>query len=479
MVPHSKYLPYLLFLGIVCQSSNALAGQKLPGRNPNFKHPMTAAGLDRMTLALVDRLPTDAEKDFVRARASRGAFELANHLVGSKEFFDRQSLFWQSQLKQTPAWLWENSEENIKLTRDYNVAQSQQRVIWFMRTQGGSSITTCNGVWTVFQNDQKPLACECDDTVDVLPAWDTSSSMRVCMQVKADEYCGQSLQKCVPADARLDPKNRDLAVDHDSAGGRAISRLFNDISLTQGRALALAVVTRQKWSLVATKPARTVQSRSSIDLIQKWASLSDDKFINNLHSALKIDEFAEPLKGLLSGSHNLTDRRIGSRPRTDPLAEELVLSAELDPRTMLKPLRASRLNERTWQWNTSLLLTCQIPHLAQQVFPLPLPHPENAKEGSYFCSSCHLELDKQPKSSPRKEDANNAIHLQTYTVTNQSAVKNCAVEHALHFLLGYKPPGSKMESLKKLGANSYQQNSESIAAVIRDLALELVRSSEK
>lgn len=478
-MPQSKYVPYLLFLGIVCQFSMGLAGQKSPSRNPDAKQPITAAGLDRMTLALVDRLPTDTEKEFVRARASRGAFELANQLVGSKEFFDRQSLFWQSQLKQTPAWLWENPEDDRKLMRAQAVAQSQQRVIWFMRTSGSSSKTTCNGVWTVFQNDQKPLACACDDAVDVLPAWDTSASMRVCPQVKAEEYCGQSLQKCVPADARLDPKNRDLGVDHDSAGGRAISRLLNDISLTQGRALALAVVTRQKWSLITTKPARTVQSRSSIDLIRKWSSLSEDKFINSLHYALRIDEFAEPLKGLLSGTHNLTGRRIGPRPMADSLAEELVLSTELDPMTMLKPLRASRLNERTWQWNTSLLLTCQIPHLAPQVFSLPLPHPEHAKQGSYFCSSCHLELDKHLKSVQKKDAANSIIQPRNPQMADQSAVRNCAVDHALHFLLGYRPPGSKLASLKKLGANSYQQNSESIAAVIRDLALELFRRSEQ
>jgi hypothetical protein len=287
------------------------------------------------------------------------------------------------------------------------------------------------------------------------------------------------LQKCVPADARLDPKNRGLAIDHDSAGGRAITRLLNDISLTQGRALALAVVTRKKWSLITTTPARTVQSRSSIDLIRNWSSLSEDNFINSLQRALRIDEFTEPLKGLLSGNHNRTGRRMGPRPLADSIAEELVLSTELDPRTMLKPLRASRLNEKIWQWNTSLLLTCQIPHLAPQVFSLPLPHPEHAKEGSYFCSSCHLELDKHLKSVQKKDTANNAIQLPTSPVADQSAVRNCAVDHALHFLLGYRPPGSKLASLKKLGASSYQQNSESMAAVIRDLALELVRRSEE
>jgi hypothetical protein len=479
LMPQSKYLPYLIFLGIVCQFSRGLAGQKFPLRNPHVQQPITAAGLDRMTLALVERLPTDAEKEFVRSHASRGAFELANQLVGSKEFFDRQSLFWQSQLKQTPAWLWENPEEDRKFLSAPSVAESQRRIIWFMRTQGNSSSTTCNGVWTVFENDQKPLACECDDTVDALPAWDSSASMRVCPLVKTEEYCGQSLQKCVPADARLDPKNRDLGVDRDSAGGRAISRLLNDISLTQGRALALAVVTRQKWSLITTTPARTVQSRSSIDLIRKWSSLSEDKFINGLHSALRIDEFTEPLKGLLSGNHNLTRRRKGPRPMADALAEELVLSKELDPMTMLKPLRASRLNEKIWQWNTSLLLACQIPHLAPQVFSLPLPHPEHAKEGSYFCSSCHLELDKHLKSVQKKDAANNIIQPRNSPIADQSAVRNCAVDHALHFLLGYRPPGSKLASLKKLGASSYQQNSESIAAVIRDLALELVRRSEQ
>lgn len=93
LMPQSKYLPYLLFLGIVCQFSRGLAGQKFPIRNTHVQQPITAAGLDRMTLALVERLPTDAEKEFVRSHASRGAFELANQLVGSKEFFDRQSLF--------------------------------------------------------------------------------------------------------------------------------------------------------------------------------------------------------------------------------------------------------------------------------------------------------------------------------------------------------------------------------------------------
>ncbi|NBW82899.1 hypothetical protein EBR21_14205, partial [bacterium] len=75
-------------MGVFFKLTSAFAVQNLPIRKAPNHRPITGRGLDRLTLSLVERLPTEFEREFVRLRGHHGAFDLANHLVHSKEFFE-------------------------------------------------------------------------------------------------------------------------------------------------------------------------------------------------------------------------------------------------------------------------------------------------------------------------------------------------------------------------------------------------------
>lgn len=455
------------------EPTNIFAGQNLPTKNSTASG---AALLDRMTLALVDRLPNESEREFARSHGTRGAFELANQLISSREFFDRQSLYWQSQLSQTPAWLWENKGGQNELFPSADTgALSNKKIIWYTQPPGNPSLQSCTGVWTLLDENQEPQSCSCDEQVDALPVWDSSASMRVCPTVKADENCGSGLQKCVPADARINPKNPYLAVDTQSAGGRAITRMLTDVRLAQGRALATAVVTGKKWSEFSTAMAYSVQSRSSIELLTQWAKLEEFTRLREIHKALNLGAQARPLKDILSQNQQMGPRRLGTRPIGESPAEELLMIPDVLPRTILKPLRATQLNDRVWQWNNNLLLNCQVPHLAQQHFTLPLPHPSIAREGSYFCSSCHISLDRILQGGKDKISSPSLAQIPLTSDTTPQSLRQCAIDHALQYLFGERLTGAQAATYRRIGVSSYQLNSESISAVIRDLSLELAR----
>jgi len=460
------------------KSSFSNAGQNLPGAQPASPSSLqSSAVLERLTLSLIDRLPTDQERSLARSHGFKSLFEFANQLIQGKEFFDRQSMYWQAQLRQTPAWLWENAPDVPWTKIKLGSASEQNKFIWFTQSTDKGGETTCSGVWTTLQSG-KPVGCSCDDSVDVLPDWDSSASMRVCPHAKQDDACGSSLQKCLPIDARLQPSNRFLAVDKESAGGRAISRLLTDLALVQGRSIALGIVSQHRWTQLINNP-KTALSRSSLLLLKRWSELFPDS--ENpafaINDVLKIETFSQPLKSIL-GSSNTTTRRYGPRLLAEAPAEELVLSNSLDSRVVLQPLRSTQLGQHVWSWNSALLLTCQIPLFAPQTFNLPLPKPEHAREGAYFCSSCHLGLDKT--SSQQKQVRKSFLdEFKSLSANRDSSVKQCAVEHALQFLLGYRPSGNEFSGLRKKGLTAYANNYENIALVIRDLALELAREGDK
>ncbi len=448
--------------------------QHKSGTKTNLHSP---AILDRLTLALVDRLPTDSEREFARVRGSHGLFDLANYLVQSREFFDRQSLYWNTQLRQTPAWLWESQNE---LNWDRFFASesdsSSGKIYFFPAAERGRGETVCNGVWSVFL-DKKPMLCGCDDTVDVLPYWDSSSSMRVCPIARQDTQCGPALEKCLPVDARLETSVVNLEVDKESAGGRAITRMISDLSLAHGRAIALGVVTHQKWSRLQNAN-RTVVSKSSLDLVKGWVKKTPDSPILALASALKIDDIRQSTKTFLLPSIN-PQRSRGTRLVGESNAEELFLSPQLEERVLLHPLRGTRLSTSIWEWSSNLLFTCQIPHLAPQVFTLPVPHPEAAKEGSYFCSGCHLSMEKFASEQAKNKEQNSESRVLR-TGQRDSQLRECAVDHALQFLLGFRPTGNELKGLRKKGSISYSQNQESMSSLIRDLSIQIaIEGGEK
>jgi len=470
----AKLMNFLVLILVLLEPAKIFAGQNFSNRSSSSPWSPGNSGLDRLTLSLVDRLPTDTEREFVRAHGARGSFELANQLVGSREFFDRLSLYWQSQLTQTPAWLWENkSGSRAAFESALQGIQSSNKIVWYVQPPGHPSQHSCTGLWTLLDEKQAPLICGCDELVDALPAWDSSSSMRVCPIVKSEENCGASLQNCVPADARIQPKNPYLATDSNSAGGRAITRLLSDLSLSQGRSLAAAVLARRKWGEMALVEAHGVQSRSSIELLRKWSQISASETLKGIHWALNLDQPSRPLKELLVHAPTPQTRRYNRLIGESP-AEELLLTTGLDARNHFRPLRSTALGEKVWQWNTQLLLTCQIPHLAPQQFTLPLPHPNIAKEGSYFCSSCHISLDKIQQVQRIKKNTTGTVHALV-PAPDQNTLRLCAVDHALQFLLGWRPTGSSVAAFRRIGINSYQQSGESLAAVIRDLSLEIAR----
>lgn len=472
MKTKSNILRQLILVGILCELPQAFAVQNLPTRTPALTSSLSQSALDKLTLSLVDRLPTDIEREFARQRGQHGAFDLANHLIRTKEFFDRQSLYWQSNLNQSPAWIWENHADAQGSKYFQQSTTSPLRSLYFFPPNDrGRSETLCSGVWTVVQ-DNKPALCGCDDTVDVLPHWDSSSSMRVCPVAKQEDVCGSVLQKCVPVDARVHAHIRNLEIDKESAGGRAISRILNDIALAQGRSVALSIVSQQKWSQLFEN-SRTALSRSSVELINKWATANPDSPTANLAAILRTREINESVKSFLLPPLAPTRTR-GARMLSDSPAEELVVTPSLDARIMLQPLRQTQLGQNVWAWNAKLILTCQIPHFAPQAFQLPLPSPETARDGSYFCSSCHLSLDKF-NAEIKSRKLSLASSKLVLSPGIGSAEKSCAVEHALQFLLGYKPTGEQLIKLRRQGSVFFQQNNENLAATIRDLALQIAR----
>ncbi|MFZ9519521.1 MAG: hypothetical protein ACO3A4_03495 [Silvanigrellaceae bacterium] len=452
----------------------AFAVQNLPVRKSQASRQVTGAALDRLTLSLVDRLPTEFEREFARTRGNHGAFELANHLVKSREFFDRLSLYWSTQLNQTPAWLWEK-QDNSTWGKYFQVpAPGNLKPLYFVSPKSGQPTETlCSGVWTIVDND-KPMQCGCDDTVDVLPHWDTSASMRVCPSVRSEDQCGSNLEKCLPFDARLQARTNGLLIDNESAGGRALSRLLTDLSMTHGRGIALAVVTDEKWSQIPAL-TKTAISRSSIELLQKWSVGNPEGPASQLYSLLKIHEAKQPAKSVLLPNLTPARGRIGARTLSETPAEELIILQNLEKDTLTKPLRSTKLGSNVWAWNSALLMNCKIPHLAPQTFTLPLPHPQKARDGSYFCSSCHLSLDKVTELMREKKSKQPNDLLYAAAYSSEVSNRNCAVDHAMQFLFGYRPTGEEMAALRKSGQISYQQNRESLAAVIRDVAIEAAR----
>lgn len=464
----------LTLVGVFFKLSSAFAVQNLPHRKGQSNRPVSGAALDRLTLSLVERLPTEFEREFVRLRGNHGAFDLANHLVRSKEFFERMSLYWSSQLNQTPAWLWEK-HNNSTWGRYFKLSPSTTiQPLYFVAPQEGRpSETVCSGVWTVMENE-RPRRCGCDDTVDVLPHWDSSASMRVCPDVRQESICGSNLEKCLPFDARLQSTMQGLLIDNESAGGRAITRLLADLSLTHGRGIALAIATDEKWSQL-TALRRTAISRSSIDLLQKWSDANPDGPATWLSSTLKIKDAKQTAKSLLLPSLTPTRGRVGPRSLSETPAEELVILQNLDNDTLTKPLRGTKLATNIWSWNSALLMTCKIPHLAPQPFTLPLPHPQQARDGSYFCSSCHLSLDRITDTLRDKKITSTSEANTIANALSDSTNRNCAVDHAMQFLFGYRPTGDELIQLRRRGTASFQQNGESLASVIRDIALEAAR----
>jgi hypothetical protein len=466
----------LLILGIVLGFPNAFSVQNFP-QKANSKSTETV--IDRLTLALIDRLPTDSEREFSRLHGSKGPAELANHLIRSREFFDRQSQYWNLQLRQSPAWLWENPTAQ-QWDRFFNAESTMftGKIFYFPPHGEQKGETVCSGVWSIYQNDQ-PAVCSCDDTVNTIPFWDTSSSMRVCPVAVKPENCGPALANCIPVDARIQRQAPTLEVDNDSAGGRAVTRLISDLTLAQGRSVALAVISNQKWSNIIETP-RTVISKSSIDLLKVWLKTNPTDQIARIAAHIRLNDTRQSAKSVLLPAITNQRQRRTNQSALESQAEELYVSPPLTEGFVKQPFKPSRLQEGIWDWNIHLLMTCQIPHLAPQVFNLPLPHPDSAKEGSYFCSGCHLTLNNFNTGLKKitQSDANSVSPTRHPNPANEQ-VRECAVDHALQFLTGYKPNGNELTALRKKGISSYTLNQESLASVIRDIALQMAHSGDK
>ncbi|NBX19044.1 MAG: hypothetical protein EBR09_16990, partial [Proteobacteria bacterium] len=70
-----------MLLGIFILFPNAFGVQNLPLKNQSAASKSTDAVVDRLTLALIDRLPSDSEREFSRTRGHKGPFELADHII--------------------------------------------------------------------------------------------------------------------------------------------------------------------------------------------------------------------------------------------------------------------------------------------------------------------------------------------------------------------------------------------------------------
>lgn len=464
----------LMVLGFVSEIPTASAVQNLPNRSGRINGPISSAALDKLTLTLVDRLPTETEREFFSARGSAGAQEFASHLIRTREFFDRLSLYWQSHLTQSPAWLWESSGDSRWHKHFTASGNAEIKPIYFFQlNQMSSSETVCSGVWTILR-DNNPQLCACDDTADVIPHWDSSSSMRVCPVARQEENCGSALQKCLPVDARLQAQVRNLHVDRESAGGRAITRMLSDLNLAQSRSIALAIFTQRKWGQIS-EPASTLLSRSSVELLKKWSSANSMSPAAAIAQLLRANETSAPAKSMFLPPI-VAHRGRAARPIAESPAEELLITPQLEGKVLMHPLRQTHLTSDVWAWNANLILNCQVPHFSPQLFQLPLPNPEHARDGAYFCTSCHLSLDKFISENRARKKV--AADLRAMKFTGSATSRKCAVEHALHFLLGYRPTNEQQSDLLKQGELYFQQNGELLAQTIRDLALKIARRGD-
>lgn len=464
----------LMLLGFISKISTASAVQNIPQKNGRATGPISSAALDKLTLTLVDRLPSEAEREFVRLRGSAGAYELASHLIRTREFFDRLSLYWQSHLLQSPAWLWESRLDSRWHKHFQSSGDAELKPIYFFQmNQLASSETVCSGAWTILR-DNNPQMCACEDAADVIPQWDSSSSMRVCPVAREEENCGPALQKCLPVDARLQARLRNLHIDRESAGGRAITRMLSDLNLTQSRSIALAIFTQRKWGKI-TEPASTLLSRSSVELLRKWSAANSTSPAAAIAQLLRTQEISTPAKTIFLPPIAAQRGRM-ARPIAESPAEELLLTPQLENKVLMQPLRQTHLTSDVWAWNANLILNCQVPHFSPQLFQLPLPDPENARDGAYFCTSCHLSLDKFITEHKARNKL--AADFRTTAGMETSNSRRCAVEHALHFLLGYRPSNANQSNLIKYGEIYFQQNGEQLGLTIRDLALRMARRGD-
>lgn len=427
--------------------------------------------LDRLTLLLVDRLPNQEERDHWLSRGKSDLVQAAETLISSPEFFHRQAMYWQTQLNNSPAWKWEGKLNAYELNLAAIPLENRAQLLWYTAPSQSSSLArSCTGVWTLASERGITQPCSCDESVDLLPFWDKSSSMRVCPVAVAENKCGKALEKCFPVDRRLSPRSSELEIDIDSAGGLAISRLIKDLNLANGRSLALAVINKQKWSQLPLLPLRTALSRSSIALLNQWQTIAQDELSTFLTELLKFSENAEALEQIFTRPALSTKRSYGYKALGIPSAETYLLS---DPQTLhltARPLRFSHLGESVWNWNNHLVFSCAGPLVAQQQFTLPLPHPDKAKSASYFCSGCHMELDSLASLTTSQENKSNSQQPQDELKTA------CAVDHALRFLTGKNPSEFKSTELKELGKKSFNIHGENLAGIIRDLALKLAGS---
>jgi hypothetical protein len=464
----------LMVLGFFFKIPTASAVQNFPHKNGRVTGPISSAALDKLTLTLIDRLPTEPEREFVRSRGAAGAYEFASHLIRTREFFDRLSLYWQSHLTQSPAWLWESSADS-RWHRHFLTSDNVEfKPIYFIQlNESRGSETVCSGAWTILR-DNKPQMCNCDDTADVIPHWDSSSSMRVCPVAREEENCGPALQKCLPVDARLHSQMRNLHIDRESAGGRAITRMLNDLNLVQSRSIALAIFTQRKWGQI-TEPASTLLSRSSVDLLKKWSSANNTSPAAAIAQLLRTNEISATARNLFVPPIVAPRGRM-ARPIAETPAEELLITPQIENKVLMQPLRQTHLTSDVWAWNANLILNCQVPHFSPQLFQLPLPNPEHARDGAYFCTSCHLSLDKFISEHRARKKL--AADLRTLGVAVSSNSRTCAVEHALHFLLGYRPSSENQSDLIKFGELYFQQNGEQLGQTIRDLALRIARRGD-
>ena len=209
-----------------------------------------------------------------------------------------------------------------------------------------------------------------------------------------------------------------------------------------------------------------------------WMKSNPDGQIKKIAEDLKLSEPFQSAKTFFLPEIATPLPRRTNRLQAENSTEELFISPTLGEGFAKQPFKLSRLQENIWDWNIRLLMTCQVPYLAQQVFNLPLPHPDSAKEGAYFCSGCHLSLNThQPADKTNNKSAQKTVQRQPEQKIEH--IRECAVDHALQFVTGFRPSGNENLNLKKRGTISYQQNQENLAAIIRDIALQMALSGEK
>lgn len=104
------------------------------------------SAVDRLTLLLVDRLPTSAERDLTRSFRRQPFVELAGRLTSGPEFFHRQALYWQSQLNNSPAWKWERSQNPYQIDVNAVSPERLSQLLWYVAPSTSSSLArSCGG----------------------------------------------------------------------------------------------------------------------------------------------------------------------------------------------------------------------------------------------------------------------------------------------------------------------------------------------